>query len=113
MFPTLSRAIIAPTGGEQMQMGVVLSGASMGVEDYNIAPFERLTFDGAVEIIEALHPAAHEGAQDDRGILVEDRTEHRGDREDDVTIDHPRVQHFADLTDPVIRIDLGTPQAHR
>jgi hypothetical protein len=38
MFPTLSRAIIAPTGGEQMQMGMVLSGASMGVEDHNKQP---------------------------------------------------------------------------
>jgi len=81
----------------------------MGVEDHKIAPVERLTFDGAVEIIEALHPAAHEGAPDDRGILVEGRAEQRGDRKDDVTIDHPLGQHLADLTDPVIRLDLGTP----
>lgn len=109
MFPTLSRALIAPPGGEPMQMGVGLSGAAMGVEDPQRAPLERLTFDGAGAIIEARHPAAQESAQDDRGMRGKGRAKHRGDREDEVPREHPLVQPCADLTDPVLRRDLGTP----
>ena len=71
MLPARSLGIIAPTGGEQMQMGMVLPIAPMGVEHRDRAPSERLAPDGAIEIIEALRPTAHERAQHDRRVLVE------------------------------------------
>src|SRR2546425_10328888 len=111
MLPALSLALIPPTGGEQRQMGMVLAIAAMRVEHRDGAPSERLALDGAIEIIQALRPAAHERAQYDRRVLVEGRAEHRRDRQDDVAIDHPRVEDFAHLADPVIHIDLRAAQA--
>src|SRR5712691_7098164 len=109
MLPARSLGIIAPTGGEQMQMGMVLAIAPMRVEHRDIATLERLAPDGAVEIIQALRPAAHERAQHDGGILVERREEHRGYRQYYMPIDHALVQDLAHLADPVVYIDLGTP----
>jgi hypothetical protein len=41
-LPALSLAIIAPTGGDQRQMGVVLPIAPMRMEHRDVAPLERL-----------------------------------------------------------------------
>ena len=111
MLPTRSLGIIAPTGGQHMQGRVVLPITPMRVEHPNIAPSERLAPDGAIEIIQALRPAAHERAQYDRRVLVEGRTEHRRHRQDDVAIDHPRVEHSTHLAHPVVHVDFGAPQA--
>ena len=78
-------------------MGMILPIAPMRVEHRDIAPPERLAPDRAIEIIQALRPAAHERAQHDRRVLVEGRAEHRRDRQDDVPIDHPLVE---DLCSP-------------
>src|SRR5437763_16886124 len=99
MLPALSLAIIPPTGGEQMQMGMVLAIAPMGVEHRDGATPERLAPDVALEIIQALPPTAHECAQHDRHVLVESRAEHRRDRQDDMPIDHPLVEDLAHLAD--------------
>src|SRR5713101_1324593 len=109
MLPARARGIIAPTGGEHMQMRVRLPIAAMRVEYGDIPACEGFPFHGAIEIIKALGPTADTRAQQDRGMLVERRAEHRRHRQDDVPIDDPLVQHFTHLTDPVIRIDLGTP----
>ena len=85
----------------------------MRVEHHDIATPERLAPDGAVEIIQALHPAAHERAQHDRRVLVKGRAEHRRDRQDDVPIDDPLVEDLAHLADPVVDVDFGAPQAQR
>ena len=87
-------------------MLMLLAMAALGVEHHHGAPSERLPFDGAIEIIQALRPAAHERAQYDRRVVVKSRTEHRRHRQDDVAIDHPRVEDFAHLADPIIHIDL-------
>src|SRR5262245_58903967 len=55
MLPALSLGIIPPTGGEQMQMGVVLPIAPMGVEHGDVAPPECLAPDVTIEIIAARH----------------------------------------------------------
>src|SRR5215467_4373901 len=109
MLPTRSLGIIAATGGQHMQMGMIVPIAAMGVEDRDITTLERLPLDRAVKIVEALRPAAYERTQYDRGVLVKGCAEHRRHRQDDMPIDDSLVQHFAHLTDPVIRIDLGTP----
>ena len=62
MLPARPLGIIPPAGGEQMQMGVVLPIAAMRVEHRDGAPLECLAPDGAVDIVEALRPAAHERA---------------------------------------------------
>src|SRR5229473_3127718 len=60
MLPARALGIIAPAGGEQMQVRVILPIAAMGVEHGNIAPSECLAPDRAKEIIQALRPTAHE-----------------------------------------------------
>ena len=92
-------------------MLMLLTIAAMRVEHRDVPSPKRLTPDVAIEVIQALHPAAQQGAQQERGVVVEGRAEHRGDREDDVAIDHPLVEHGAHLTDPVIHIDLHAAQA--
>ena len=42
MLPAFSLAIIAPTGGDQMQMGMVLPIAPMRVEHHDVAPLSAL-----------------------------------------------------------------------
>ena len=81
--------------------------AAMGVEHGNVAPSEGLAPDGAIEIIQALRPTAHERAQHDRRVLVKGRAEHRRDRQDDMPIDDPRMKGLAHLAHPVVDMDFG------
>ena len=99
VFPALPLAIIAPTGGDQMQRGMVVTMTAMGVDHDNISTLERLAPDLAIKIIQALHPAPHQCAQHDRGVLRESGTEHGWDCENDVAIDDPLVEDLAHLTD--------------
>ena len=85
----------------------------MRVEHRDGAPSERLTFDGAIEIIQALRPAAHERAQYDRRVLVEGGAEHGRHRQDDVPVDDTLVEDLTHLADPVINVDFGASQAQR
>jgi hypothetical protein len=65
MLPALSLAIIAPTGREQMPMGMVLAVAPRRVEHHDVATPERLASDGAIEVIQCTsdylseRPVAH------------------------------------------------------
>src|SRR5713101_8524907 len=99
VFPALSRRIIAPTGGEQMQMGMVVPIATMRMGHHDVATSERLAPDLAKKVIHALHPAAHQCTQQEPGILIEGRAEHGWDGENDVAIDHPFMQYLAHLVD--------------
>ena len=87
---------------------MLLAIAAMRVEHRDGATAERPAPDCAVEIIQALHPAAPERAQHDRRVLVKGRAEHRRDRQDNVPIDHALVEDLAHLTDPVVHGDFGT-----
>src|SRR5262245_10709796 len=109
MLPALAWGIIASTGGEHMQMGMVLPITPMRVEHGDIPPLEGFPLHCTVEVIQTLCPALHERAQHDCSVVIEGYPEHRWHRQNDVPIDHPLVQHLAHLADPVIRIDLGTP----
>src|SRR5215831_19738222 len=113
MLPARALAIIATTGGEHMEMGMVLPSAPMRVEDRDVAPRERLPLNGTIEIIQALPPTGHERAQHDRGMLVEDGAEHGRHGQDNVPIDDPLVEDLAHLTHPVVDMDFGAPQAQR
>ena len=88
-------------------MLMLLPIAAMRVEHRDVAPFECLPPDGAVEIVEAWRPAAYKCAQHDRRVVVKGGAEHRWYRENDVPIDHPLVEGLAHLADPVIDRDFG------
>jgi hypothetical protein len=45
--------------------------------------------------------------------IRESRAEHRGDRQDDVPINHALVEDPAHLADPVVHVDFRTTQAQR
>src|SRR5262249_13510751 len=84
-----------------MQVRVLLPLASMGVEHGARAPSEGLAPDGAIKIIQALCPTAHERAQHTRRVLVKGRAEHRRDRQDDMPLDAPRLEGLAHLAHPI------------
>ena len=111
MLPTRSLGLIATTGGKHMQMGMILPIAAMRVEHRDVAPLERLPLDGAIEIVEALRPAAYQRTQHDRGVLVKGCAEHRWHRQDDMPIDDAFVEDPADLAHPVVHGDFGAAQA--
>jgi hypothetical protein len=73
--------------------------AAKRVEHRNGAPLERFAPDGTIEIIQALHPAAHQPAQHDRGVVVKGRAEHGGHCQDDVPVDHALMENLAHLGD--------------
>ena len=85
----------------------------MRVEHGDGAPFERLAPDRALELIQALRPAAHACVQHDRRVLVEGRAEHGWHRQNEVPIDDPCMEDLTHLAHPGIDMDLGTPQAQR
>src|ERR1700745_3340005 len=109
MLPAVSQPIVASTGGEHMQMGMVLAITPVRMEDHDIATLEWFAFDGGVKIIQALNPTAHERTQHDRRVLVEGGAEQRRHREHDVPIDDPFMEDLTHLADPGIDMDLGTP----
>ncbi len=108
MDPLVGLLIPSPTGGDDVQVRVVLTVAPMSLNDYDIAPFERLTTDPAEEIIQALHATAHQLTQQLLGMLIKRVSEDIGHRQHDVTVDDTVVQHLTDLADPVINVDFGT-----
>jgi hypothetical protein len=107
MLPARALGIIPPTGGEQMQVRVVLPITPMGMAYRNVAPPECLAPDFTLEIIQALRPAAHGRAQHDRRVLVDGCAEHRWDRQDEMPLDAPRVEGLASLTHPVVDMDFS------
>jgi hypothetical protein len=51
MLPTLGLHIVAPTGRQHMGMGMIVTVASMRVNDRDIAPLEDLTSDFTIAIL--------------------------------------------------------------
>src|SRR5215468_8948898 len=94
-------------------MLMILTVSPMRVDHRDGATLEHLASDLAIAIVQALHPAAHQRPQQDRGVVVESRAEHRGYRQDDVAINHALVEDLAHLADPVVDVDFRTTQAQR
>src|SRR5262249_29432750 len=76
MLPARALGLVASTRGEHMQMGMVLAMTPVRMEDHDRATLEWLAFAGAVKIIQAWYPTAHEGPQHDRRALGEGGAEH-------------------------------------
>ncbi len=83
--------------------------AAMGVDHHDISTPERLAPHLAQAIIQARDATSHERTQPDRGMVLEGGAQHGGDRQDEVPIDHPRVEDLAHLADPVVHGDFGAP----
>ena len=92
-------------------MLMIVAIAPMRVKHRDVSPPERLTLDLAIEVTQTLHPASHQCAQQERGIVVEGCTKHGRHRQDDVPIDHPLMEDLPHLAHPVVDVDFGTPQA--
>ena len=113
MFPALGLSIIAPTGGEPMHLGMVLTMAPMRGAHLTRATSEPLSPDCTLEVRHAVPPAAPQRAQQQRSVLGESGAAHGWDGQDEVPIAHPLVEHRAHLAAPVIHGDCGAPQAQR
>jgi hypothetical protein len=111
LLPARSLALIAPTRGEQMQMGMVVAVSSMRGEHRAVPSPQRLAPEVAREILEAWPPAAPERTSYARRVLGEGRAAQRWDRQADVPLDHPRLEGLTHLVAPGVHGALGAPQA--
>src|SRR5882724_2607247 len=111
MRPLLSLLIPPPTRGDDVQMGVVLATATMGLNHHDVATSERLTTHPAKAIIQTSHPTSHQRTQQVFRLSVKRRPEHLGHGQDNMAIDDPLMQHPADLAHPVVDVDFGASQA--
>src|SRR4029434_27686 len=113
MPPLLALRIPSSTRGNDMQMGVVLAVAAMGLDDHDIAPFERLATETAPDIIQAPDPTAYKRTQHVFGTLIKRVSQHCRHSQDDMAIDDTLMQHRADLTHPVVDIHCRAAEAQR
>ncbi len=107
MHPALGLLIPATTGGDEVQMGVVLAIAAVRLDDHDVAALEGAATDLAEAIIQALDSTAHESAQQDGCMVIEGRASHGGYGKDNVSIDDALMQHMTHLAHPIIHIDFG------
>jgi hypothetical protein len=70
MHPLAGLRIPAATGGDDVQMRVVLAIAAMRLDNHNIAALERAATDSAEAIIQTPDPTAHERTQHCLGLLI-------------------------------------------
>src|SRR5215831_10036039 len=113
MDPLLGLLSPSTTGGDEVQMGIVLAIAAMGLDDDDVTAFEVLAADPAEDVIQAPHPTAHERTQHRWRLLIKSVPQNLRHGEDDMTVDDALMQHLADLADPVVDVNLGAPQAQR
>ena len=113
MPPLLALRIPSSTGANDMQMGVVLAVAAMGLDNHDIAPFERLATETAPDIIQAPDSTAYERTQDVFGVLIKCLSQHRGHGQDDMAIDDALMQHRTDLAHPIVDVDFCASEAQR
>ena len=99
MLPAVRLGIIAPTGGQHRQVGMVLPMTPVGVQHRHGAPLKCCPLDRAIESVQTPGPALHEGTQHDGGMVGEGRAKHRWHGQDTMAIDDPFVEHLAHLTD--------------
>ena len=70
MHPLLGLLIPSTTGGDDVQMGIVLAIAAMGLDDDDVTAFEVLAADPAEDVIQAPHPTAHARTQHCWRLLI-------------------------------------------
>src|SRR5712691_4000369 len=113
MHPLVALRVPSPTGGDNVQVRIVLAIAAMRLDDHNVAALEGLATDRTKEVVQALHPAWHERTQYVVCVLIKRFPQHLGHGQHNMTIDDAVMQHLTDLTDPMVDIDLPASQAQR
>ena len=102
---------VYPSGGEQdVQMGVVVSGATIGLQDDNRSDGQRGPGTGFEDVAEAVVSGLHQAAEQ-FGVAVELVSEEVRHRQDVMAVRDVRQEPSADERSPVIGIHLGTRQA--
>jgi len=113
MHPLLGLLIPSPARRNDMQMRVVLAIAPMRLDHDDVTAFEGLATDRAKEILSALDATLHAGTEQRLGVLIKRRSSHLRHGQDNMPIDDACMEHFANLSDPIVDRDLGTSQAQR
>ena len=106
MDPLLRLLIPAATGGDDVQMGVVLPMAAMRLDDDDVAAFEGSATDPAEDIIQAPHPTTHERTQHRLSLLIKCFPEELRHGQDDMAVDDSFMEQLAQLGDPGVHIDF-------
>src|SRR3989442_58017 len=104
MHPLLGLLIPSTTGGDNVQMGIVLAIAAVGLDDHDVAALEGATTDPAKDIIQTADATAHERTQHRFRLLIKRFPEYLRHGQDDMTVDDALMQHLADLADPVVDV---------
>src|SRR6266704_595387 len=107
MHPLLCLLIPSATGGNAMQMRIVLPIAAMGLDNHDVAPLEIVAADPAIEIVQTADATAHKRTQHVVRLLIKRFPEHLGHSQDDMAIDDALVEHPDHLADPVVDVDFG------
>ena len=113
MHPLLGLRIPSPTGGNDVQVGMVLAISTMCLNDHDVAALEGFATDLAKEIIQALDTAFHERTEQHVGVLIKRGPSYIRYGQDNMAIDHPFMKHLADLRDPIVHRDFSTAQTQR
>src|SRR5712691_1761882 len=107
MHPLVGLRIPPTTGGNAVQMRVVLPIAAVRLDNHDVAAFEGATTDTAIEIIQTADATTDERTQHVLRLLIKRFPEHLRHGQDNMTIDHALMEHLADLADPVVDVDFG------
>jgi len=113
MHPLLSLLIPSATGRNDVEMRIVLAIATMGLHHDDVAALELLVRYGAEKIIQAPDTTSHQRTEQRIGVRIKRSAQDIRHGQNDVTIDHPFMEHPTDLSDPVVDIDFRASQTER
>ena len=74
MHPLLGLLIPAATGGDDVQVGVVLAITAMRLDDHDVAARKGAATDPGKDIIQTASPTAHERTQQGLRLLIKRRS---------------------------------------
>ena len=103
----------AATRRNHVQMRVVLPLTAMRLDAHDGAALEGAATDPADDVIQALHPTAHERTQPHWRRLIKRFPEYLRHGQDDMPGDDALVEHPAHWADPVVDVDFGAAPAQR
>ena len=105
--PLFGLLIPSTTGGDEVQMGILLAMAAMGLDNHDGAALEGAATDPALDIIQTADAAAQERTQHRLRPLIKRFPEYLRHGQDDMPGDNACMKHLADLADPIVDVDLG------
>ena len=106
----LFQGINSTCGHEDMKVGIVMAGASRGLEDDNISTIERDAGAGVENIFETGIPCPHERTEQCR-IAKEPGSKELRQGQDHMAVRDTGQQPSSDEIGPAVGIDFGTRQA--